>query len=180
MRTSILFRSALVLLAAAVQPVAARAQSVSTAHAGSALPAPAEQARAPELARDAVYFELLGNGLLYSINYDHRFTDVISVRAGMMVMGVVASPVTVNALLGGGSHRLELGAGALLLSAPGELAEETEDEELEDLRAVTATATVGYRFQPERGGLVFRAGFTPILVNGAGLPWFGMSVGYAF
>ena len=176
MRTSILLRSVLVFLAAAaLHPAAARTQAT---HAAAALPAPPVQEEAPEMARDAVYFELLGNGLLYSINYDHRFTDVVSVRAGMMVMGLVASPVTVNALLGGGSHRLELGAGALLLAAPGELA--AVDQEMEDLRAVTATATVGYRFQPTRGGFVFRAGFTPILVDGAGLPWFGMSAGYAF
>lgn len=178
MRT-ILFRSALALLAAASLPAAAHAQSTPAAQSVAAA-APVQRVEAPEMARDAVYFEFLGNGLLYSINYDRRLTDVVSVRAGMMVMGAIASPVTVNALLGGGSHRLELGAGALLISAPGELAKETEDEGLEDVRAVTATATVGYRYQPRRGGFVFRAGFTPILVDGVGLPWAGVSLGYAF
>lgn len=179
MRYPIFFRSALVLLvAAAAHPAAVRSQAAPTVALETAAPALVRQEAAPGLARDAVYLEAGGNGLLYTINYDHRFTDVVSVRAGMMVLGVVAAPVTVNALLGGGSHRLELGAGALLLSAPGHLADQTDGAA--DLRAVTATATVGYRFQPERGGMVVRAGFTPILVHGAGLPWFGVSVGYAF
>lgn len=178
MRKPILLRSALALLAAAAaHPAAARAQAAPTL-AMDAAPARVRAEAEPEMARSAVYFEAGGNGLLYTLNYDHRFTDVISVRAGMMVMGVVASPVTVNALLGGGSHRLELGAGALLLSAPGHLADPVDGEE--DLRAVKATATVGYRYQPRRGGMVVRAGFTPVLVDGAGLPWFGLSVGYAF
>ena len=73
---------------------------------------------------NTVYFELFGNGLLYSVNYDRMITDNISVRAGygglsvssastMEDVKITMMPVLGNYLMGGGNHKLEIGAGRM-------------------------------------------------------------------
>lgn len=145
---------------------------------------PPALAQMPEPARTSAYFELLGNGLLYTVNLDRKFTDKVSGRVGLEVFGAVAVPVMVNYLAGEGNHRLELGAGPLLVFAPADLGAE-EDGDALDLNddaefGAVGTATFGYRYQPVNGGFLFRAGFTPLFSFGGGIPWFGVSFGYAF
>ncbi|HLL46985.1 MAG TPA: hypothetical protein VK399_09745 [Longimicrobiaceae bacterium] len=138
-------------------------------------------ARAQAPARNSVYVELLGNGVLYSMNYDRKFSDHVSGRVGLMALGAALVPVMGNYLAGNGNHRLELGAGPLLIFAPDELKLD-EAEELESTSdfAVAGTATLGYRYQPVYGGFVFRIGFTPVFGEGGVFPWVGASFGYAF
>jgi len=59
----------------------------------------------------AIYAELLGGGLFYSVNYDTRFsesTDKLGGRIGISLYdNVMIAPIHVNYLLGANSHKLE-------------------------------------------------------------------------
>ncbi|MFQ5652595.1 MAG: hypothetical protein ACE5IY_21895 [bacterium] len=137
--------------------------------------------------RNSVYIELLGNGLLYSINYDRMFSESVGGRIGIMYFGaaevdgdedvnLTVVPVMANYLVGKGTHRLELGLGALLVFAARDF---DEKGGAVDEQGVAGTATVGYRFQPLNGGFLFRAGVTPIFSDKVSL-WGGLSLGYGF
>jgi len=148
-----------------------------------------ESTKAQSYARNSVYLELGGNGLLYSVNYDRRFTKDITGRFGFMIfggqsdqatddqIGAAIFPVTANYLVGSGSHRLELGLGPVLMLVGGDL---------EEYGTVSAggvagvTSTFGYRYQPVDGGFLFRVGLVPFYSDGRPQLWGGLSLGYAF
>ena len=141
--------------------------------------------------RNAIYFELLGQGGLYSINYDVRLTQNLSLRAGITSwqIGVLvgkfrftAFPVMLNYLSGKRDSHLELGVGLM----PAHFSfEGTGTYSLFNAassgssNAIIGTATVGYRYQPLDGGFVFRIGLTPFIANGIRL-YGGISGGIAF
>lgn len=138
--------------------------------------------------QNSIYFEALGNGIIYSVNYDRLFTENFGGRIGVMYLSsfdvVVSSaenilvvPLMANYFIGG-SHKLELGAGILLVQADniGFFGIESG----QGGSAVGGTATVGYRYQKPEGGLVFRIGFTPVYGDGEVEPSGGISLGYAF
>jgi hypothetical protein len=147
-------------------------------------------------ARNAAYFELGGNGILYSFNYDRRFNDTWTGRAGFMIVSangidedtgdevdvdIAIIPLMINALVGRGTHRLELGIGPLFAIAGAQV----EDAEVGDIDEFSAaglagvTSTFGYRRQPTNGGFVFRAALNPFY-SGQPQLWAGLSVGWAF
>lgn len=147
-------------------------------------------------AKNLVYFELLGNGGLYSLNYERMIGNDLSARLGFSYFSVSASssngsqtstakadivtaPVMLNYMTGGKNSKFELGAGALVVyaSASGTGGGATSSV---DGMGVAGTGTVGYRYSPADGGFVFRVGFTPIVGKGGFLPWGGMSFGGTF
>jgi len=151
------------------------------------------QEEATRFSRNAIYVEVLGQGILYSVNYDHRFTPHIGLRAGFTTwvldlviipeMRFTGFPIMINYLTGEGTSHLELGIGVIpmILSSP-----ERENflglfhVEERTMTTVLATATVGYRAQPQDGGFVFRIGLTPFFTfKGAALSG-GLSLGFAF
>ena len=80
---------------------------------------------APE---NAIYFEALGPGILYSINYERMVTEAVSIRIGYSSWQVTTPflitssvsftgiPIMVNVLQGDGNSKLELGAGIEFVS----------------------------------------------------------------
>ncbi|MGE0321699.1 MAG: hypothetical protein AB7S68_05310 [Polyangiaceae bacterium] len=150
-----------------------------------------DEAEAPSTrsAKNSLYIELLGNGGLYSLNYERNLTDDVAARVGFSYISLSASagddsanvtfmsfPLMANYLLGGGNHHLELGAGATVLYASGE-AETGGSRSSGEGVGVAGTATVGYRYQPRDGGFLFKVGFTPLVGSGGFLPWGGISFG---
>lgn len=145
-------------------------------------------------ARDAVYFELGGNGLLYTLNYERRLRDHIAGRAGIMFFtvegttsegekaeaSVLVAPIMLNGLLGGGAGRLELGVGPLFgwVDAQARDIEGTEID-VSGFGIAGVTSTIGYRYHPPDGGLLFRIGLTPF-ISGDPQIWGGIGIGYAF
>lgn len=146
------------------------------------------------LSRHAVYAELGGPGLLYSLNYERRVGGVWSIRGGASVFAVrhpepedpghvyAILPLSCHYLRGEGSHLLDLGAGPAVGWSWNESTGESVPEYLISLH-------IGYRFQPRRGGVSFQAAFTPFLFPDewmrknskfAVYPWFGIGVGYGF
>lgn len=144
----------------------------------------------PEPAKHAVYLEGLGNAGLYSVNYDRRFTPSLSLRGGISVVGatdqqtgqevsLLIVPVTLNYLAGGPNHSLEMGVGPLFAAGSVDDLETTSDSEISSGLA-GVTSTFGYRYQPARGGFVFRAGLIPFYSANEFQLWAGISVGLAF
>lgn len=180
---------ALVLIVGLSAGVAARASSAEEAPAKDA----AENQTAPNL----VFLEPLGNGLLYSLNYERiferwnvglrggasYFTWAVSKHGGSGNLTLVSFPAVASwyAPLWGTKHHVELGLGATVLY----LAASTDSTgtKFEGERAglgVAGTAVIGYRYLPHDRGFTFGAGFTPLVRVSKFLPWGGFSVGYAF
>ena len=140
-------------------------------------------------ARNSIFLEILGNGLLYSLNYDHKIFNHLSARIGGMYLGVsedisdervslLLVPLMANYLVGSGSSRLEIGAGLTLGSVGGNI--DAAGGDFDEGGIAAFTSTIGYRLQPTDGGFLFRIGFTPVFTGSGILPWAGLSLGGTF
>jgi hypothetical protein len=163
-------------------------------------------AQAPA-APNAFYAELLGNGLLYSCNYDRLFSESFGGRIGVSYAfpghtSLVTLPVMAYYLvgLGSGPSKLEFGLGATILLQPEGQSLSFMAAPDEKLRGtcVVGTATVGFRYQRADGGLIIRVGATPFFgqfsreINPSPFTpeefedvfrfqiWGGFSIGYGF
>jgi hypothetical protein len=145
-------------------------------------------------ASNAVFAELLGNGLLYSINYERFIWPIpIGIRAGASFFTYAVSdvsgsgnltlltfPITASYYWGTLRHKLQLGLGATILYTSAST-DSTGTSYGSSGIAVAATAIVGYRYLPVGRGFTFGAGFTPLLRASRGfLPWGGLNAGYVF
>jgi hypothetical protein len=154
-------------------------------------------------AKNAIYVDLLGPGLFYSINYDRMLTEDLSARIGFSYLSFGASagdgstgsvsaefsywavPITVSYLgIGSDSNMLEVGGGPVIMNVGGSGVIETDDTASGAEASTTLfamTGMLGYRHQPADGGFVFRVGASPVMAFGAGvLPWGYLSLGAAF
>jgi hypothetical protein len=142
-------------------------------------PHEAPRVRAPlGPAKDSVYFELLGAGLLYSVNYERFLLDGrLGVRAGTTLVpafstpGVLGTfnspawisfPVVASYYLGPEHHKLQLGAGATFFaSCPWQNGKPT----------ALGNLVWGYRYVPRGSGVDFGVAFTPVFgPTGTALP----------
>lgn len=156
-------------------------------------PAPPEAAPTERTANNALYIELLGPALLYSLNYDHTFGPVAA-RVGIEYWSLSASsgtgssssvtflsfPVTVSYLgIGSLKHIFEIGAGAEITYFGGSTSVLGASS---SGSAVTAWGTLilGYRYQPPDGGFFLRAGISPLIGSGFFLPWPYVGLGATF
>lgn len=151
-----------------------------------AVAAPAAAAAAQESAGaspdviQAVYVEALGNGLVYSLNYERAVAPRTWLRLGAGWVGSGgAFPLTGSYLAGSAPHHFEIGAGPLLVVWP-DFGDEAEDLGSTDGTSLLGTGTIGYRYQPASGGLLFRIGATPVFSTEGLLVWGGVSIGFAF
>lgn len=148
-----------------------------------------EDVSVPRKAGHVIYFELMGNGELCSMNYERLIGEYCAARIGACILPVgIVSPETpdsynagvvcISSLLGpkNGNTKLELGAGFSVTS-------EFDFGSGFSNRKSWLTGVVGLRYQPKERGIVFRAGFTPYIEYNFHLPcflWGGVSLGYAF
>lgn len=137
---------------------------------------------------NSIYFEALGNGGLYSVNYDRLFSENFGARVGFMYLSeldfffasaedLLLIPATMNYFLGS-KHKFELGAGVVLASVSSTGAFGFKNNQ--SASNVVGTATIGYRYQKPQGGFLFRAGFTPLFNSSGFEPWGGLSIGVSF
>jgi hypothetical protein len=155
-------------------------------------------------AKNAIYADLLGPGLYYSLNYDRVLTDDLSARIGFSYLsfGVSASdgagttasagfsywavPLTVSYLgIGSENNMFEVGGGGVIMNVTGsglvDASGEVDASGNVSSTMVGLTGLAGYRHQPADGGFVFRVGLSPVMVMGSGfLPWGYLSLGAAF
>jgi len=133
-------------------------------------------------AKNTVYGELGGPGLIYSINYERGIGD-FNIRVGVggaavNTGGYLAIPVGFNYMgIGGDKHHLELGitGNTFVVFGGGSDA------------AFILSPIAGYRLQPRDGGFNFRAGLSPYVfgtgggvTNGGFIPMPYVSFGASF
>ena len=140
--------------------------------------------------RHVVYGEILGNALLFSANYERRFTEKTSGRIGVSILPfeddegdtetVVLVPLMVNRISHPrANHHFEAGVGVVV--AGGETVDLSDYGDDDDtFSTAVGTATIGYRYQRPDGGFVFRVGITPLFDFETVLPWIGVSFGGNF
>jgi len=192
----------LFLLAA---PAAAEAPSSAPALETAPAPTP-ETTAAPDVAAqdremrertalNDVFFEALGSGLLYSLNYERildkwniglrggasYFTYKVAQQGQSGNVTLVSFPLVASYYIGWGSHHVQLGLGATILYTG--VATDSLGVKFDSERSgagLAANAVIGYRFMPRTGGVSFGVDFTPLLRASKLLPWGGANVGYAF
>lgn len=130
----------------------------------------------------AVFVEAGGPGLA-SFNFDTRFAskeDGIGARIGVGGFnidgeGAVFIPLTLNYIIGKDrANYFELGAGATFVPSSSAVANGP-------FKNTSGHLNFGYRFQPERGGIFFRATINPIFGENFFWPYYGgISLGYKF
>ncbi len=144
--------------------------------------------------RNTLYVELLGVGGLYSLDFEHRFDEHLSGRIGFtswsmpgfFVVGagtldVMGFPVMMHYLSGSGNHHLDLGMGIVVYDVKLDGREFFFQQAISGQGTATVGAgTVGYRYQPRRGGMFFRIGFTPLFTFSHVFPTGGISLGLTF
>ncbi len=182
-----------------------RSLSVFVLLAGAVI---AVQARSERTALNSVYGEVLGPGLVYSVNYERLVINDLGMRFGFSYMSFSASassssgtskanaallmfPVTASYLgLSSGSHTLELGGGTTIIYASGSANGMGVDVSESGMMGL-GNMLIGYRIHPVNGGFQFRVGFCGLFGNGLGLsdtdpsafgflPWFYLSFGGCF
>lgn len=157
--------------------------------------AAADVPKPERIASNLIFVEPLGNGLLYSINYE-RLIGRIGMRVGASYFtwavskyGASGNLMLMSAPIVGSyyvpiarsSHNVELGLGATLLWS--KASTDSTGTSYSGERTgfdVAATAVLGYRYLPKDGGVTFGAGFTPLVRTTKFLPWGGLSAGYVF
>jgi hypothetical protein len=124
------------------------------------------QEAAPSTRDNAVYLELLGNGGLYSINYERALRPALRVRVGAAAWTAEAFwsgaetrirtfPVMLQMVRGDGVHHLEAGIGVL----PGHRGRDRDVSASGGFASLIGL--VGYRYERPLRRFVFRPGFTP-------------------
>lgn len=134
--------------------------------------------------KNAVYGELLGNGGIYSLNYERMFYKNGIFEAHLRIggeylpAGLISEKkpgmvfvLGVNELFGKSKHKFEAGINFSHVIGL--------DSEAGPIYFVSGN--IGYRKQPEKSGFLFRVGAVP-LINSAGALRLigGVSFGYVF
>jgi hypothetical protein len=150
-----------------------------------------------KLSRNAIHLELAGPGVLYSVNFEHHFTAKLSLRAGLSIWSIDSLdlillqiknfkfrsfPVMVNYLIGKKSSHLELGLGIQPVFMKGEfdVFYFIHADEQDKGSGILGLSTIGYRYQKDEGGLIFRIGVNPVISSDGIYPAAGLSLGYGF
>ncbi len=134
----------------------------------------------------AIYLEVGGPGLALTINYDRRFGNDVDkwgyrIGAGYYNTGanwVATIPFQINYLYGGETSFLEVGAGTTFVRSHGSTNGTTF--QFDNITGFIGTATIGYRYQQENGGINFRIAFVPVLYDEGLIFEGGVSIGYTF
>jgi len=132
--------------------------------------------------KNAFFVEILGNGLLFSANYDVRVANKFGVRAGIGYVGstegeggILTIPVMGNFLLGKNGRYFEVGAGITYVSGNSDIFDD------DGFSSVLGTLSFMYRSQPVNGGFMWKIGLTPFLAEGIFVPyWAGVGIGYCW
>lgn len=136
------------------------------------------------------FIEMGGAGLFFSGNYDTRFSQQRDGLGGRLGLGwwhrvnttFITVPFQFNYLVGGKSNFFEVGAGATYMYLSNTYFRNPiiGNNPMVVNTTVVATSTIGYRYQPFKGGLNLRASFNPSLLQGTFVPEIGLSAGYTF
>jgi hypothetical protein len=151
----------------------------------------------------AVYAEMVGRALMYSINFDMRAERGsqkgwgFSVGYSRLGLALVTDngrdlryhpmnlvPVSINYLLGKNKHFMELGGGATFMLGGlrnYQLEEYVFADDAIPAKGMFGHFIVGYRYVPPINGIMLRLTATPLFGSNGGIHfWGGLSIGYQF
>ncbi|MDO4771334.1 hypothetical protein [Porphyromonas sp.] len=126
-----------------------------------------------------------------SFNFESRFArqlNGLGMRAGVSFIGfgdagILTIPVQLNYLMGSRGKYFEIGGGATLFHG---YSDWFGGDKGDSYTKIIGTTTFGYRYQPVKGGFMFRAGFAPFFTFTEEGKFFFMpympyiSLGYSF
>lgn len=135
------------------------------------------------LARNTVFAELGGNGVVLSLNYERLIFPRMGIRLGAGISSIESNsstigqsfPLMVNYYLGS-KYKLELGAGVVFLAR-------FQGNKLFASGASPLLGfTVGHKYQPPEGGFTLRISLTPFYSPSQSRWAFsgGLSLGHSF
>lgn len=135
--------------------------------------------------RKVVYAELMGAGVIGSVNYDFRFSpgnDGLGMRIGCgYVPDVLTFPLEMNGLIGKRRIAFEYGAGisaGVFLKSVGN--KESFATGIESIGYI-GFAKAGLRITPKNNGLFFNFNWNPIInAEETRWIWFGLGIGYSW
>ncbi len=138
-----------------------------------------------------VFVEVGGQGLLFTANYDTRFSNKRNGIGGRVGIGYISLdgdhittvPIGLNYLLGKGKNFFEVGLGATLVNVGSRNSDFffTDSGGSNSASTVIGTMSFSYRLQPIDSGFSLRAGITPIFNSDGFIPYYGgLSLGYTF
>ena len=147
----------------------------------------------------SVFFELGGNGLVFSANFDARFTKSekgFGFRAGIGFIPSINSdadivypstpsaltiPIAINHLAGKAPHYFESGLGITYVHVSGAVSSDFWGYS-EDVTgsAVGFVPSIGYRYAKTGKAFQGRVCISPIISSGGASFWAGLSVGFKF
>jgi hypothetical protein len=153
--------------------------------------------------KNTIFFEALGNGFLYSVNYDRLVTPNIAVRIGFSILPIIVPdvnslimsvPISASYLhhFPNSPSNIELGLGFSTVNSTSDgyppahiLGRKPFSETF-----VFVVPMLGYRLQPKQGGFNFRVLWTPLtwslgIETTTSKPpafwyWFGLGLGHTF
>ncbi len=133
-----------------------------------------------------IFIELGGQGLLFTANYDSRFSNKRDGLGGRIGIGYIAEggdkattvPIALNYLLGKGKHYFEMGLGTTFQSTRGDKESFYSDK---NNSSFLGTMSFAYRLQPIDRGFSLRVGLSPVFNKNFFIPYYaGLSLGYSF
>lgn len=106
--------------------------------------------------KNAFYVEIVGNGGLYSLNYEYQSLNKTVARIGISLLPeAVAVPITFGKLIGKSKDMLELGVGITYLRY--------SDDGIDPGNVAFLGGVIGYRYEKPDSKFLFRIGFTPLI-----------------
>jgi hypothetical protein len=148
----------------------------------------------------SVFFEIGGNGLVFSANFDSRFTKSekgFGFRIGIGFIPAINSgdadifypstpsaltiPIGINHLAGNAPHYFESGLGITYVHVSGKVSSDFWGYS-EDVTgsAIGFVPSIGYRYAKIGKAFQGRIFISPIISSGGASFWGGLSVGYKF
>jgi hypothetical protein len=145
-------------------------------------------------ANKSVFFEIGGNGLGFSANFDSRFTKSetgFGFRAGVGFIppvnailvatpSMLTVPLGVNHLAGKGPNYFESGIGITYVHTSGGIIFLDDNEDNADINAIVFVPSIGYRHAKAGKAFQWRAIISPVIGKGGAEFWAGISLGYKF
>ncbi len=149
------------------------------------------QTESTDIASNFIYLEVAGVGGYGSINYERvmycKKYLMFTMRCGISTYHIldfknklnpdIIIPFALNAFYGE-NHKIELGVGESFLNI---IHANTTDLKPKRITHFHTILSIGYRYQKNTGGIVFRCAYTPIIeFNRYFRHWAGISIGYSF
>jgi hypothetical protein len=136
---------------------------------------------AQDVAHNSVYFEFLGNGGIYSLNYERYFNEQNTLRVGFSYLDLSETilncktttvPILLNQFFFSKRNQLELSAGVVFMHIP--------SGDFNAYKPINGASYFGFRDEDDTAHILFRLGCSQFY-NTHGVRFMGgLSLGYLF